>query len=199
MTLFRFVFATAGVVALGLSSGMAHAAAGAPGWYAGASVGQTTVRYGGGANLDADGLAVRGGYRFHRYFTLEVAHADLGDTGFQINCPTGNVCVPETYPIDVRQSYRRTDLSALGLLPLGEHFELFARLGYAQARYEERVQFGISQTQRTSVDSSETVYGAGARFHFSAPWTLRLEWDRSDVSGVEVDGYWLGAEYRFGG
>ena len=40
--------------------------------------------------------------------------------------------------------------------------------------------------------------GAGAgRLHFNGPWSLRLQGDRSEVSGVEVDGYWLGVEYRF--
>ena len=188
------------VSALVLPVGTAHAAAPPEsGWYLGASAGQTRLSYPSGSDVDTDGYSLYGGYRFGRHFALEAAYAELGDDGAVFNCPVGNLCIPEQYPVTFNTEFRRADLAAIGILPVGERFDLFAKLGYSQGRYASTVTQGMLGTTRQSEDSSETVYGVGGRLHFTAPWSLRLQWDRSKVSGVEVDGVWLGVEYRFGG
>jgi OOP family OmpA-OmpF porin len=190
------------LVSTAVLAGGAAQAATAPsdaGWYVGASAGRTDLTYpDGGGDLEADGYAVHGGYRFNRHFAVEAGYADLGDARFQYDCPSGLVCVPENYPITFSQDFSRADIALVGILPVNARFDLFAKVGYAQARYEESVRFGTSGTARESDDSSETIYGVGARLNFDSPWSLRLQWDRSEVSDVDVDGYWLGVEYRFG-
>lgn len=181
-----------------LGGGTAHAATPADqGWYVGASAGRTSFSYPQGGGFDGDGYSVFGGYRFNRHLAIEGAYADLGSADFRFDCPAGLVCVPELYPIFLTESYRRADLALVGILPVNDRFDVFAKVGYSRARYEQAVDYALYPDDDYSDKSSETVYGLGGRLHFNGPWSLRLQWDRSEVSGVEVDGYWLGVEYRF--
>lgn len=200
MTIARRLLLASFFCTAAFAGGTAHAApASDEGWYVGASAGRTEFTFpNGGGELDADGYSVHGGYRISRHVALEASYADLGSASFQYDCEAGLVCVPEIYPIAFHQSYSRVNIALVGILPLNERFDLFAKVGFGESRYEESVRYGISTlTDRSSDESSETLLGLGGRLHFNAPWSLRLQWDRSEVSGVEVDGYWLGVEYRF--
>jgi len=190
---------------LGLAAGLAHAAPpGGSGWYAGADIGRSELKFDSGADFSDTAFAVHGGYRAARYFAIEASYADLGSLDYTLECPVGLVCVPVLYPQFVDVSSKRLDLALLGVLPLGERFEAYAKVGVAQTDIDVHVVEGQLGTSDFSDRSTDPIYGIGVRMHFDAPWTLRLQWERvPDVdyfgADFDVDALWLGAEYRFGG
>lgn len=198
------VFIVAAVFSvINLAAGVARAAPGVePGWYVGADVGRSELKFDGGADSSDTAFAVHGGYRFGRYFAVEASYADLGSFGYTLDCPPGLACVPELFPQQTDVSARRLDLALLGIVPFGDRWEAHAKLGYARTKFDTTVrvgQFGISDF---SDDNSDLIYGVGLRFHFDPPWSLRLQWERiPDIndSNEDLDALWLGAEYRFGG
>ena len=199
MTIARSFFLASLMGTAALAGGTAQAATPVDeGWYVGASAGRSDFAFDDGSGeFDEDSYAVHGGYRLNRNFALEAGHADLGGARFVYDCPAGLVCVPELYPTVVNQSFTRTHLALVGIVPVGERVELFAKVGFAQVRNDESVRFGNYGTADDPDDSPETVLGLGGRLFLSPSWALRLEWDRSQVADVEADGYWLGVEYRF--
>ena len=194
----RHAMSAALVSALCLASGTALAAtAGAPGWYVGGSVGEGQVDYSGGVGRSTDAFGIHGGYRFNRHFSIEAEYADMGSVGFSYDCPA--VCAPEAYPLRVRQEFSRADVAAIATLPLSDRFEAFAKLGYGRVRLEQTMRPGILPVVRGGTTSSEAVYGLGLRWHFESPWSLQLQWERTEASAVDIDldMVSLGMEYRF--
>jgi len=171
------------------------------GWYAGADLGRMEYKFDNGFDASDNAFGVHGGYRFSRYFAIEAGYADLGSYDFSVQCP-GEVCVPEAYPIYTEVSSQRIELNMLGILPLGERLEAYAKAGYARTEFDVFVREGIHDGNSDSIRSSDPVYGIGLRLNFDAPWSLRLQWERTpdiNASGADLNAAWLGAEYRFGG
>lgn len=199
MTPARILLCSSFALAAAIASATATAATtDESGWYVGASAGRSTFDYPGFDEIDEDAYGVHGGYRFNRHFAIEGGYADQGSQRYVIDCAPGVLCVPEAYPIVIDQSVDRFDLSLVGILPLGEQFDLFGKVGYARATFDERFKQGMLPATGFSEDYSETIYGVGGRWHFTPAWSLRLEWDRSGMDDVDVDSYWLGVEFRFG-
>lgn len=198
MTIARTLLFPSFVLAAATASGAAVAASDESGWYVGASAGRSTFEYSGGFEVDEDAWGVHGGYRFNRYFAIEGGYADQGSQRYVIDCDPGVFCVPEAYPFVIDQSFERLDLSLVGILPLGEQFDVFGKVGYVQATYDETFKQGLLPSGSFSEEYSEAVYGVGGRWHFTPAWSLRLAWDRSKMEDVDVDSYWLGVEFRFG-
>lgn len=179
----------------------AATAAGA-GWYAGADLGRSEYNFDSGEDFSDMAFAVHGGYRFARHFAVEAGYADLGSYDFTYDCPQGTSCVPELFPVRVDVSSKRLDLALLGMIPLGQRWEAHAKLGYARTEFDVAIREGLSSSSSSSTSSSDVIYGVGLGFHFDAPWSLRLRWERiPDIndSSARLDTLWLSAEYRFGG
>ncbi len=201
-------------IALAASSIPSHAQ-----WYAGGSIGQAEGSFGAGrqneqlldlgfddasTSFDDKDTAYRvyGGYRFHRNFAAELAYVDLGR--YQLR---STVLPAGTLTNRIRSS--GAELSVLGLLPLGERWTAFGRLGILAARTKASysgdgsifVSGGESeQTKRTS----GMVYGIGAMADLTPRFGLRLEWNEyrklgDDLTGGEFDARVLsaGVQYRF--
>ncbi|MBW3550365.1 MAG: porin family protein, partial [Proteobacteria bacterium] len=141
-------------------------------------------------------FAVHGGYRVNPYLGIETAYADLGDYSYRSDCP--EVCVPEAFPQDISVSGTRWDVTLVGSIPLGQRIEAYAKAGIAHTEAESQVR-SLNTNLRSTDSSSGAFYGLGLRLHFDAPWSLRLQWDRTpqlrgDQSDFDV--WWLGVEYR---
>ena len=187
---------------LNLVAGAARAAPNVEvGWYAGADLGRMEYDFDEGfVDFSDNAFGVHGGYRFARYFAIEAGYADLGSYDFTVECP--DTCVPELYPVYIEVSSQRLELDVLGILPLGERLEAYAKAGIARTEFDVFTREGLSGSSRYSTRSSDPIYGIGLRLHFDAPWSLRLQWERvPDIndSGADLNVVWLGAEYRFGG
>ena len=83
--------------------------------YIGASLGQSDV----GSEFDEDiAYSILGGYRFNKFFALEGSYIDYGDHEDDI---------PPIWTI----SGDALDIAVLGILPITDKFELFAKVGFA--------------------------------------------------------------------
>jgi len=195
-------------IALFLACAATTALAQESGWYAGAAAGRSDFNSEPSSQFDHrvesdytdTALAAYGGYRFGRYLGIEATYADLGGYSFTRECPPGLICVPELYPYDYELTARQWDLALLGILPIGERFEVYAKIGRARTEYDVAVR-GLWTNEDVSTHAYDSVFGLGVRYHFEGGWTLRAQGQRTqDVAGgsVDFDAYWLGLEYRFG-
>jgi OOP family OmpA-OmpF porin len=126
-----------------------------------------------GFDEDDTGWKVFGGYNFFRFFGLEAAYYDMGE-------PTGN---------DYSADLNAWALSARGILPLGKHFELFAKVGYMA--WEADLSDGFSD------DDTDLTYGAGVAIIFGSHVEVRAEYEVLDVDDADLDIVSVGAAFRF--
>ena len=131
-----------------------------------------------------------GGYQFNPNFALEAAFVDLGDVSYSGNF-TG--LGPVT---GGRIQNSGLNLSAVGVVPLGERFVLFGKVGmflwYSEATDVTGGRFFYSEE-----DGSDLSLGLGASMALGPRVSLRAEWERFDMSNVDVDLVTLGFAYRF--
>ncbi len=188
-------------------------------WYVGGSVGKSDIKFDNAAQSDQfldlgftnpstvsntkdTGYRVFGGYQLHKYIAIEGAYVDLGRFSFRTDVtPKGSLT--GSTRID------GFELSALGTLPIGDRFGLFARVGAFAAQTKtsytgggsiETLIGGDNQKKR----STELVYGAGAMYNINQNLSVRGEWSRYEKLGniytggrTDANLYSLGLVYRF--
>jgi OmpA-OmpF porin, OOP family len=143
-----------------------------PSWYVGASVGRSNYS-------DADngtGWKVFGGYRFHPNFAAELSYVDLGNS---------------TDAGGLTAKSRGGSLDALGILPFGNNFDVFAKVGVA----DMKVSGDVSSGSKASAN-----YGIGATYHFSHTIGVRAEAERFQKVGDRFGSanlYSIGIQYGF--
>lgn len=105
-----------------------------------------------------------GGYRFNRYFALEGSYHDL----------FGDVSRRGIGSFDTKS----LQLSALGILPIGERFELFGKLSVGRSRNEFTPVKGAAPGLSTASENVNiAALGVGANYHFNDHFALRLDID----------------------
>lgn len=188
-------------------------------WYVGASIGKSDIKFDNAAQSDQfldlgftnpsttsstkdTGYRAFGGYQLHKYIAIEAAYVDLGRFGFRTDVtPRGSLS--GSTRID------GFEVSALGTLPVGDRFSVFARAGalaaetrtsYSGTGSIETLNGGENQKHR----STELVYGAGAMYNINKNFSVRGEWSRYEKLGSVLTGgrtnanlYSIGAVYRF--
>jgi OmpA-OmpF porin, OOP family len=171
----------------------------AGGWYAGLDVGsaqseakideyilfgETTAR----ASDRTIGWRVRGGYQFGRFFALEVAYVDFGEVEYHFDpddCPFGS---PGPCPFNVRTSIDGFVGTLRGILPIGDHWFLDARLGYGTMNVDAE-EIGGAATNANS-DNDAVHYGIGGGYRFNEHWEILLdysEYAQEDVGTLGGD------------
>ncbi|HKQ96241.1 MAG TPA: porin family protein, partial [Candidatus Polarisedimenticolia bacterium] len=172
------------VLAIVLFAGMPAAHAGI---YFGASVGDTSVsQEDSGFSFDSSDTSYKAfvGWQFLKFFGIEASYLDLGT---QEDTPT-----PGT---DVSVDVTAWDAFVVGNLPLGKHFELFAKAGIVVWDTSTSIS-GI--TGDSSDDGNDPAYGAGLKFIFGHFFAVRAEYERFDIEDTDkVDMASVGAEFRF--
>jgi hypothetical protein len=88
------------------------------------------------------------------------------------------------------------DIAFRGILPLGERFDLFARLGYSNVSVDSTLA-GTSASASASATDWRLLYGLGADLKLGKSFGLRAEWEAWDVEG-SLQEYSIGAYFRFG-
>lgn len=207
--------AVAAIVVVGLNAAAPSYAQ----WYVGASIGKSDIKFDNAAQSDQfldlgftnpsttsntkdTGYRAFGGYQLHKYIAIEAAYVDLGRFGFRTDVtPKGSLS--GSTRID------GFEVSALGTLPIGDRFGVFARVGalagetrtsYTGSGSIETLIGGDNQKRR----STELVYGAGAMYNINKNFSVRGEWSRYEKLGSILTGgrtdanlYSLGLVYRF--
>jgi OOP family OmpA-OmpF porin len=124
-----------------------------------------------------------GGFRFLKFLGLKAEYLDLG-------APEGDLGGIGEVSFDLTG----WDVLAEGVLPLGEHFELFVTAGYVFWDFES----SVSSVFDNDEDGGEDfMYGAGAAFIFNELVGIRLEWQRFEAETANVDFVTAGIDFRF--
>jgi OOP family OmpA-OmpF porin len=216
MKLKRGFIVTALAVTGGLIAGQARAAD--LGGYVGIAAGQSRAdvdqgeidsafgSLGLGSRTSTDetdfGFKVYGGYQFNQNFAVEGGYTHLGKAKSHSVITSGGSGTADgewkSYSIDV---------SALGILPLGNQFSLFGRAGVSLWD----VQFdltangsGGSASTSESENGVSPLLGIGGMINLSSNWSARAEFERhfsvgkSDTTGKsDIDLISVGLQYRF--
>jgi OOP family OmpA-OmpF porin len=165
------------------------------GWYAGASVGQSTAEDactglgGAGISCDDKDTAWKGflGYQVNRNFAVEFGYTNLGE----VSASAGGV----------NASIESTafEFVGLGIMPLGSQFSVYGKAGLYRAESEGRSNVGVSADE----DNIGLTFGVGVKFDLSRSVAIRGEWQRySDVGGgnlgeSNVDVLSVGVLFKF--
>ncbi len=134
-----------------------------------------------------------GGYRFNRYFAVELGFADLGTVSAVGNLGAG--------PITEESQTRAFDLVAVATVPIISRLSGFGKLGMYRAKTSHEIVAGQGTAQSGDQDSGFT-YGAGLGLDLGS-FGLRFEWQRWDnVAGSTtlqetIDFFSIGALIRF--
>ena len=156
---------------------------------------------------DSDtGFGLAGGYQHNDHFALEFAYVDLGSVGYRATATISDGVDEAEAEVGLESSASGPVLSALGILPIGERFSVFGRVGFSllSAKGTARITLG-GASDRVSQDAqkSDPVLGAGVEFSLGRYSAVRLGWDRyfdvgtDDVTGdVDADLFSLG--FRLG-
>lgn len=140
------------------------------------------------------------GYRFGKYFATEIGYANLGEASYRLPITVQLTVTPGTS--EVFAAERATvftsagpTISAVGLFPIGQRFDLQARAGIylADTRVTNRVrdvEFAENVSHRR-VDASQTelLAGIGGTWHINENFSLRAEYQKFfDVGDDEKTG-----------
>jgi len=142
------------------------------GAYVGAGVGETL-------NNSQTAYKIFGGYGFNRYFAIEAQYFDSsGNQNFILG--SGSYSTSNSGFI----------VSAVGILPIGDSFELFSKLG--AAFFDAKVSaFGAKKSY------SEAAYAVGGSYVIARQFALSLELEAPNFSG-DFNRFMLSGAYRFG-
>ena len=129
------------------------------------------------------------GFRFHRYFAAELGLAQFGDmevtSRADVDFDDGRGFVPTR--LKVSHSVGGLVISAIGILPLHEKFELFGRVGYLFASASQQFSASIdgenAGTGSVRGDSQDAVLGAGFSFNINQVYSIRGEYQQIDSVG----------------
>jgi OOP family OmpA-OmpF porin len=186
------------------------------GWYTGFNAGQSRAKIDdtrivdgllddgfGTTSISNDdlhfGFKAFGGYAFNRYFALESGYFNLGKFGFAADTlPAGSLRG------DIK--LQGANFDAVGSVPLGDKFSLFARAGvnYADAKDSFAGTGAVVVTDPSPRKwAANYKFGFGAEYDFTRLVGVRLEAERYRIDDAvgnkgDVDLYSAGLVFRFG-
>ncbi|HRK65383.1 MAG TPA: porin family protein [Terricaulis sp.] len=117
---------------------------------------------------DLGGVTGRVGYNFNRHVGVEAEGT--------IEADDGDVELDRAYGAYVR-----------GIIPIGERFEAFGRVGYNTSEFS---------TPLGDVDADGVAYGVGAQFNVTQRFGIRADYTRLE-GDLETDTFGLGGVMKF--
>ena len=154
---------------------------------------------------DSDtGFGATLGYQVNENFAAELSYVDLGDVSYQASNEQAN---PANESVTLDTSAAGPVFSLLGILPVGERWDLYGRAGLALMDSEGEASATVGDVTDRISDStnrSNMVLGVGVQFDVGDRFGLLLEWDRYlDVGSEEIVGesdidlFSLGLRFNF--
>ncbi|HEX6295704.1 MAG TPA: outer membrane beta-barrel protein [Burkholderiales bacterium] len=134
-----------------------------------------------------------GGYQFNPNFALEAAFVDLGDVSYSGSF-TGNLGAVPVSGGRIQNS--GINLSAVGVVPLGQRFVFFGKVGMF-LWYSEASDVTGGFAFYSEEDGADLSVGLGASVALGQRVSLRAEWERFDMSNTDVDLVTVGFAFRF--
>jgi len=170
------------------------------------SIGRDVVDFTSTLDDSDTGFGLAGGYQLNDHFAFEFAYVDLGSVGYQATATVSDDVGEAEADLGLESSANGAVLSALGILPIGDRFSVFGRVGFSLMSAEGTARItldGISNRASQDSQKSDPMLGIGAEYSLGKYSAIRLAWDRyfdvgtEDVTGdVDADLYSLG--FRLG-
>ena len=143
------------------------------GLYLGAGIGRSEARdvcrvVGGACDSKDISWNIFAGYQFNRHAAVELGYSDLGEattSGF-----IGGV------PSFLSMSTKTLELVGVGILPLGDHFSLYGKLGFFRYDSDGTATGGL--VSNASDKGTELTFGVGGEYNFDGRSAVRVEWQR---------------------
>lgn len=126
------------------------------------------------------------GYRVNPNFAIEGSYFSYGEAS-----AAGTLV---GVPVRATGDATAFGVAALGILPLGNRFSLFGKVGILMTDFKFTVAGGGFSTS-ASEDETGLHYGFGAMFDITPNFGIRAEWERNDE--LEADMMSLGLQVRF--
>ena len=169
----------------------AHAAA--KGWFAGVGAGQMKTEVddilGSGFKFDESDTAFKvfGGYKFFPWLSVEGAYVYGGNPEIDEHGTLGGLPYHASLGVEIDSIVT----AAVFTLPLGDHFELFAKPGMAWWGSTTTVRYEDSEfSDRYEQDDNGSAFflGVGGGVSFNEHFGMRLEYEWFDVALEYDDG-----------
>ncbi len=122
------------------------------------------------SNSDQGGYSVAVGKYINSNISIELGYADFGENTESVG------------GVDAEFEATAIQLSALGYLPVSEKAGLFARIGIEQINADS-----TNNTVSSDSDDTEFFYGVGGYYHVSENIDVRVEFQRHEFRGEELD------------
>ncbi len=186
----RFIFAF--VASVLLASAPAFAAEDS-GFYVGAGIGEAGVDVDLGVSgvSDFDGsdtaFKVFGGWKVIKYLAVELEYIDGGEADDRWRFDDGEF----SEQLRATVAFTGFNLSAVGILPIGEQFNVFAKLGLlfwdadGTLRYSNSL--GDSETERLGESDNDFSWGIGAGFDFTENFGVLVEYQGFKLDDADAD------------
>jgi opacity protein-like surface antigen len=129
------------------------------------------------------------GYRFTRYFQAEIGLAQFGSVESVARSEMDFGPNNGYLPVSLKLAFSTGGpiISAMGILPLNDKFELLGRAGYMFTSSERELTSNVNGQSApffsAKGDSQNLVLGAGAAMHFGQIYSARLEYLKIDGMG----------------
>jgi OOP family OmpA-OmpF porin len=129
------------------------------------------------------------GFRFHRFFAAELGLAQFGSMVSSARADMDFDDGAGVVPVNLKLSFSAGGpmFSALGILPINEKFELFARLGYlftaSEREFSARIDGDSAALGGVKGDSQDPVYGIGFAWNINQVYSIRGEYQKLDSLG----------------
>lgn len=161
-----------------------------PGLYLGAGIGQAGIEVEGNdpdtgeVNFDGNdvGYKIYGGFRFVDWFGVEAAWNDFGKADDSTDVAG--------VPIETEFETDGFDVNLVGMIPVGERFDIFGKVGYFMWDAEGRSTAFPGGSVKT--DGEDLTYGVGLQGFLLPNFGLRAEYQVYDVDGID-DAWFLNA------
>jgi OmpA-like transmembrane domain len=130
------------------------------------------------------GYGLQVGYRFNRYVAAEVGYVNLGEGLYEANMTVTDGIEVAPVEVSARVVSSGPTAAVLGILPLGERFDVHAKAGllFADTRFRSRVRdvaFDANVLHDESRSSeAETFVGVGGTWNINDSYSVRFEYQR---------------------
>lgn len=129
------------------------------------------------------------GYRFHRFFAAELGLAQFGSMESTARADMDFDDGAGVVPVNVKLSFSAGGpiVSAIGILPINEKFEVFARVGYmftaSEREFSAKIDGDSAGLGGVKGDSQDPVYGIGFAWNLNQVYSIRGEFQKLDSLG----------------
>jgi hypothetical protein len=126
---------------------------------------------------DDDSQTIEAGYRWSRFFAVQVGYHDFGDIpGIGTPCDEDDeVCIPVEVPIESEST--AWSLSLVPQLPLGKRFSVFGKVGIVAVETEINDVIDAVDFLEDDFSEDDVIWGAGLRLQVIGPLQIFYEYE----------------------